>query len=176
MSKTASAALAALILMGAVPAAARDLAFTARLSGDHAPTLTGSKATGQARIVVHEEAQTVDVALDVTGLSVDDLSKGLRAAPMGPIHLHLYGGTDHSPAADAVLVFPLPYGDSYAPAGEGFRVRSNAVPYARGASIVNTKATFADFVAALKSGKVVLNIHTNRFAEGEIAGDVMPES
>jgi len=122
-----SAALAALAVLAATPAAARDLAFTAKLSGTKAPTLTGSKATGAAHIVAHEESQTVDIAMDVDGLTVDDLWANLRPRPMGPIHLHLYGGTDHSPAADAVLVFPVPYGEVYAPTTKGFRVRMSGM-------------------------------------------------
>ena len=169
-----SAALGALAVLAATPVAARDLAFTARLSGTKAPTLTGSKASGAARIVAHEESQTVDIAMDVDGLTVDDLWANLRPRPMGPIHLHLYGGTDHSPAADAVLVFPVPYGETYAPTAKGFRVRMSGMPYAKGAAIVATKASFAEFVAALQTGKVVLNVHTNRFNDGEISGDVVP--
>lgn len=161
-------------IASAAPAFAHDLAFTAALRGDKTPTVTGSKATGSARIVVHSEAQTVDIAMDVAGLTVDDLSRNLRPTPMGPIHLHIYGGTDHSPQADAALVFPVPYGPAYAPSAAGFAVRMTAMPYAQGAALVNTQASFADFVSALQTGKVVLNIHTNRFGDGEISGDVAP--
>ena len=175
MTVRIAALLAGLALAaGAAPAFAHDLAFAATLRGDKAPTITGSKATGTARIVVHTHTQTVDIAMDVSGLGVDDLSRGLRPSPMGPIHLHLYGGTDHSPQANAALVFPLPYGTTYAPSATGFAVRMTAMPYAKGAALVNTQTSFADFVAALQSGKVVLNIHTNRFGDGEISGDVAP--
>jgi CHRD domain-containing protein len=171
------AGVAALALLAAaLPAEAKDLAFTAALSGLKAPTLTGSKATGQARIVVDTDTQAVDLALDVSGLTTDDLAAGLRRSPMGPIHLHLYGSTDHSPGADAALVFPVPYGPAYAATDNGFRVELKRLPFAQGVALVNSSASFADFVGALQSGKVVLNIHTNRFAEGEISGDVVPAS
>lgn len=175
MTARFAALLAGLALIAAAaPAFAHDLAFAATLRGDKAPTITGSKATGRARIVVHTHTQTVDIALDVAGLGVEDLSRGLRASPMGPIHLHIYGGTDHSPAADAALVFPVPYGPAYVTSATGFAVRMTGLDYAKGAALVNTQTGFKDFVAALSTGKVVLNVHTNRFGDGEISGDVTP--
>jgi len=175
MTPRIAALLAGLALaLSAAPAWAHDLAFAATLRGDKAPTLTGSKATGTARIVVHTHTQTVDIAMDVAGLTVDDLSRNLRPSPMGPIHLHIYGGTDHSPAADAALVFPVPFGPAYAPSPGGFAVRMTGMDYAKGAALVNTQTGFKDFVAALSTGKVVLNVHTNRFGDGEISGDVTP--
>jgi hypothetical protein len=39
---------------------------------------------------------------------------------------------------------------------------------------VNIQASFEDFVGSLESGRIVLNVHTNRFADGEISGDVVP--
>ena len=47
-------------------------------------------------------------------------------------------------------------------------------PFARGASLVRTDQSFAQFVGELQSGRVVLNIHTNRFKDGEISGEVTP--
>lgn len=162
------------LALAAGPALAKDLTFTAALRGDRAPTITGSKATGKAVIHVDTDKQTVDVKLTVNGLSVDQLSNGLRGAPMGPIHLHIYGTHVHSADADAALVFPLPYGPSYSPTADGFKVETGAVDYVKGASLVNTKATFADFLAAMQGQLIVLNVHTNRFGDGEISGDVVP--
>jgi hypothetical protein len=167
---------AAALLLAASPAAARELAFTAQLSGQTASTSTGSKATGQARILVDTEAKTVDVSLDVAGLKPDELRTTLVAKPIGPIHMHLYASRDHGPSAGASLVLPLPYGPSYSATADGFQVRAKAMDYAHGASLVNGTASFDEFVAALQSGQVVLNIHTNRFPEGEISGDVTPAS
>ena len=161
-------------LLLAAPAAGKELKFTAALSGDREPTVTGSKASAQAVILVDTEKQTVDLRLYVSGLTVESLSNGLRAAPMGPIHLHIYGGHDHNHAADAALVFPAPYGPSYSPGEDSFKVETGEVPYAKGAALVNSKATFDDFVNSMRDGRVVLNIHTNRFGDGEISGDVVP--
>jgi len=174
MTLRSAAALAVLALLAAAPASARTLTFTAALSGDKAPTVTGSKATGQALIQVDTEMQTVGVNLDVKGLTVEKLSRGLRGAPMGPIHLHIYGGHSHGANDDAALVFPLPYGPTYSPTPEGFKVSAPAVPYATGARLVNTKATFDEFVASLQTGRIVMNIHTNVQPDGEISGDVVP--
>ena len=170
----AAAAVAVLALLAAAPASAKTLKFTAALSGDKMPTMTGSKASGQAVILVDTDAQTVGVSLDVKGLTVEKLSSGLRGTPMGPIHLHIYGGHSHGANDDAALVFPLPYGPTYAPTPEGFKVGAPGVPYATGAKLVNTKATFDEFVASLQTGRIVMNIHTNVQPDGEISGDVVP--
>lgn len=167
-------ALTALTFLATTPAAAKDLAFTAALRGDMAPTITGSKATGQARIHVDTDARTVDLTLDVDGMTVDQLWAGLLKAPMGPIHLHVYGTHQHGVADSAQLMFPAPYGPGYAATPAGFRVEVKRMPYADGARLVNSQASFDDFVGALQTGRIVVNIHTNRFTDGEISGDVVP--
>ena len=168
------AILAAAAVLCATPALCKELAFRATLRGDTASTTTGSKASGAARIVVDTEAKTVDVSLNVVGLKPEDLRASLVKAPLGPIHLHLYGSTDHGPNSSASLVLPVPYGPAYSPTASGFQVRMKAYPYATGAAVVNASASFDEFVADLQSGKVVLNVHTNRFPDGEISGDVTP--
>jgi len=167
-------ALALGLTLGAGPAAAKALTFKASLSGDKAPTLTGSKATGRATIVLDTDRQVVSVSLDVRGLSVDQLSASLRKAPMGPIHLHIYAGHSHGAADDAELLFPLPYGAAYAPTADGFSVRVKDQPFAPAAQLVKSRATFDEFLAALQAGRIVLNIHTIAQPDGEISGDVTP--
>src|SRR5262249_14504299 len=157
-------------------AQAKALVFTAALGGHAQPTNTGSDATGKARIVVDTDARTVDVDLDVTGITLDELWRPLAASPMGPIHLHLYGSHDHSDPNSASLLFPLPMGPSYAATAKGFHVATHAAPYAAGAAIVKTDASFEAFVAAMQSGRVVLNIHTDTEHDGEISGEVVPAS
>lgn len=169
------AALAAgLALAFAMPAAAKELKFKADLHGATASTTTGSKATGQAMIVVNTDTETVDVALTVEGLKIDDLWTNLLHSPMGAIHLHVYGSHDHGGGADSALMFPLPYGPNYRATPEGFKVEMKAEPYAVGAKLVNSKASFDEFVAALSGGRIVVNIHTNAKNDGEISGDVAP--
>lgn len=167
----ASAAIAALAVGSAE---AKDLKFKAALSGQTASTMTGSKATGQAAIRIDTDKQEVSVSLDVKGLTVDELSNGLRKAPMGPIHLHVYGGHNHGANDDAELLFPLPYGATYSATPDGFKVTVKDAPFGPAAQLVKSKSTFDDFVAALQAGRIVLNVHTNAHSDGEISGDVVP--
>jgi hypothetical protein len=168
-----AAVIGAVAVLGG-PAAAKDLAFKANLSGATASTTTGSKATGEAKIRVNTDAQTVDVALNVEGLKIEDLWTNLLHSPMGAIHLHVYGSHDHGGAQDSALMFPLPYGPNYVATPKGFKVEMKAEPYAEGAKLVNSKASFDEFVAALSGGRIVVNIHTNSKTDGEISGDVVP--
>ncbi|MGA0601643.1 CHRD domain-containing protein [Caulobacter sp. KR2-114] len=168
------AALAAALTCLAGPAAARQLAFTATLDGQHAPTDTGSDATGQARIVVDTDTRTVDLTLDVQGIAIDELWSRLAASPMGPIHLHRYGSHDRSEAASVALVLPVPMGPAYSPTPHGFHVAMQAYPYAAGAALLKSGVSFDDFLASMQGGQVVLNIHTNAEHDGEISGEVVP--
>lgn len=171
----AAIALGLLALIAGGPAAAQDLMFKATLRGDQAPTVTGSKATGLAKIRVDVAAQTVDLSLDVAGLTTDDLWNQLKTAPIGPIHLHLYGTHNHAdPNAQVTLVFPAPYGAAYSATPAGFKVVMVRFPYAQAAAILKSNVPFNDFVSSLESGAVVVNIHTNAQPDGEISGDVVP--
>lgn len=167
-------ALAVLTILAATPVAAKELAFTAALSGASTSTMTGSKATGQAKILVNTDAQTVDVALNVEGLKIEDLWTNLLHSPMGAIHLHVYGSHDHGGGVESALMFPLPYGPNYVATAKGFKVDMKAEPYAVGAKLVNSKASFDEFVSSLSTGRIVVNIHTNTKNDGEISGDVVP--
>jgi len=160
--------------LAAQPAAAKDLRFAAALSGNTMSTMTGSKATGRAKISVNTDTQTVNVSLDVEGLKTEELWTSLARSPMGAIHLHIYGGHDHSAAADSALLFPLPMGPTYSATAKGFHVEVKDAPYAAAAKTVNSKATFDEFVASLQAGRIVMNIHTNKNNDGEISGDVVP--
>ncbi len=63
-------------------------------------------------------------------------------------------------------------GPSYAETKDGFTVTVKDYPYATGAKIVETSLSFDQFLGALKPGIVVLNIHTDKFNQGEISGKV----
>ncbi|MFM9862953.1 MAG: CHRD domain-containing protein [Micropepsaceae bacterium] len=149
------------------PAMSAGVVFTASLRGDKDPTNTGSKATGEAKIVVDTTTQTVDVDLKVVGIKVTDFWAQVHHAPVGPIHLHHYAAN-----GDVTLVMPFPAGPSYQPADGGFTVTVRDYPFAKGATIVKTPLTFEQFMGALKAGIVVLNIHTAKFNDGEISGTV----
>jgi hypothetical protein len=165
MVRVALLAFAALAF--ALPASSAEVAFTATLRGDRDPTNTGSKAAGDARIVVDTATQTVDVELKVTGIKFADFFDQVHHAPVGPIHMHHYGAK-----GEVTLVMPFPMGPAYAETQDGFTVTVRDYPYATGAKIVETPLTFEQFLAALKAGIVALNIHTNKFNQGEISGTV----
>lgn len=161
-------------LLGPVPAAARILNYSAELSGANASTDTGSTATGSARIRVDTDQKTISLDLDVKGLRIDELWDNLVRAPAGPIHFHRYASHDHSDANSSVLVLPVPFGDSYSATETGFSVRTLNYEYAAGAAILGSKASFEDFLEAMNTKAVVLNIHTDAFEAGEISGPIHP--
>ena len=63
-------------------------------------------------------------------------------------------------------------GANYAASSDGFTLTVKSYPYADGAKIIASDITFDGFVKALQSGGIVLNIHTQKFADGEISGKV----
>jgi hypothetical protein len=162
---TAAAVGAALI--AASPAAARMLVFHATLGGHAQPTDTGSDASGTAKIRVDTVTQRVSVDLSVKGLTTDALADALVARPIGPIHFHEYKAD-----GNVALVLPVPFGVAYRSTREGFRVTMHDYDYAAGARLVGTDTSFDGFVAAMRGGKVVLNVHTDKFSNGEISGTV----
>jgi CHRD domain len=150
-------------------AAGAELPFTAALRGNAEPTKTGSKARGDATITVDTSAQTIDVALTVTGISFDDLFDQVVNSPAGSIHMHHYASN-----GDVTLVVPFPMGPTYKETATGFVLSVTDYPYATGAKVLESTITFDQFVASLNSGGVVLNIHTDKFPAGEIGGYVRP--
>lgn len=161
---TAMAALAA-----ASPAAAKTESFRVTLDGTAVPTTTGSPAHGKAVIKVDTKTKRVSVDLDVQGIPLDQLNKALVAKPIGPVHFHQYRSAD-----DVEAVLPVPYGASYRATKDGFHVSMRDYSYAEGAKLLNDQDTFEEFVDALNAGKIVVNVHTEKFPDGEISGKVMP--
>lgn len=151
----------------ASPAFGNEVVFTAALRGDKDPTNTGSTATGEAKITVDVSAETVDVDLKVTGIRFADFFDKIHHAPVGPIHLHHYAAN-----GEVTLIMPFPMGSTYAETKDGFSMTVRDYPYATGAKIVATPLSFDQFLVALMSGAVVMNIHTDKFSDGEISGAV----
>lgn len=147
------------------PAAAEPLRFTGALNGNQPPTITGSMATGNAVVAIDIEAQTIDVTLDVTGISLDALYDHVIHAGVGPVHLHLYAAN-----GDISLLVPFPYGAAYTDEPSGFRLALENFPYAENAARVGSTLTFEEFVATLGAEFVYLNVHTDAFNDGEISG------
>jgi hypothetical protein len=165
-----AAALAVAMGVAAAPAEAKILMFHAALDGQNQYAKTGSEATGRAKIRVDTDRKLVSVDLDVNGISAPQLWAKLVEKPIGPIHFHLY-----HPDGSAVLVLPLPYGPNYHTLPHGLHVKMVDYDYATGAKLLNSDLAFDDFVAAMKSGTVILNVHTDRFNPGEIAGKVIED-
>ena len=158
--------LAAAAGIAAAPARAQILTFEAKLDGKYGAA-TGSAATGKASVRVDTATRRLSVDLTLDGITTDALWDKLVKAPIGPIHFHKYA----TPAGgDSVLVLPLPYGAHYKATKRGLRVTVRDYDYAEGGKLVNSRLAFEDFVAAMRSGLVVLNVHTDKFNPGEVSG------
>jgi hypothetical protein len=70
------------------------------------------------------------------------------------------------------LVLPLPYGADYRGTKHGLRVTMKGYDYDAGAKLLKSDLTFDAFVAAMRGGLVILNVHTDAFNPGEISGRV----
>jgi hypothetical protein len=162
--------IAATAFLALVPAAhAERLEFGASLNGNQAPTITGSTATGSARVIVDTSAQTVDVEMDITGIDIDALYDHVIHMGVGPVHLHLYAAN-----GDISLLLTFPYGATYTETANGFRLQASSVAYAENAARVGSTLTFEQFVATLGSDFVYLNVHTDAVPDGEISGRLAP--
>lgn len=158
------AALSACATTQANVASTSKLQFAAALSGSQYPTSTGSLATGTAEFEIDRSMQQIDVRITVKGLNLAQLSKQLSSAPIGPMHLHRYQGDNVS------LIMPFPMSAVYADTPDGFTVTMRRSAFAKSAEILNSGISFDQFLAALRDDPVYLNIHTERFGEGEISG------
>lgn len=156
-------------VVSAAPAQAEILTFHVALDGRYGSAPTGSAATGNAQIRVDSERRTISLDLTVDGITPDALWDKLVAAPIGPVHLHRYATVA---GGDSVLVVPFPFGPDYQAAGNGMRVTAKDYDYAAGAALLRSGLSFEDFVAAMRGGLIVLNIHTDAFNPGEISGRV----
>jgi hypothetical protein len=171
MSVRAVCVLAFIVAAVATPqaAGAEVLKFHAMLDGKYGSEPTGSPATGHANVRVDTVTHRVSVDLHVAGITVDQLWAKLVARPIGPIHFHNYTG------GGSALALPLPYGAAYHPKRDGIHVVMKDFDYAADAALVNSKLDFDAFVAGMKSGVIILNVHTNKFNPGEISGLVVPD-
>jgi hypothetical protein len=150
--------------------------FSAVLRGDAPPADTGSKATGKARVAVDVGAQTVDLDIFVSGITLAQLWDKLKARPIGPVHIHHYGSMAHMNDPSVSLVLPVPFGPNYWATADGFAVSMKAFPYATGAALLGSQVSFPDFVAQMRAGLLALNVHTNAFQDGEINGPIVAQS
>jgi len=155
-----------------LPAYAKTLKFHAVLDGNYGSDPTHSPATGKATIRVDTVTRRVSVELDVTGITTDQLWDKLVAAPIGPIHFHKYAT---AAGGDSELALPLPFGLGYRPTPSGMHVTMKGYDYVAGAALLKSTLSFDDFVAGMKGGLIVLNVHTDKYNPGEISGLVVPD-
>jgi hypothetical protein len=156
--------------LGAAPAQAEILTFRAKLDGKYGAEPTGSAATGTARIKVDTERRLVSVDMNVEGITIEALWDTLVAAPIGPIHFHKYAT---AAGGDSVLALPLPYNKDYRATSRGIKVKMRDYDYVAGAKVVGSTLSFDDFLAGMKSGLIILNVHTDAHNPGEISGLVV---
>jgi hypothetical protein len=163
------AAAAAFFALAATPAAAAQLNYTATLNGVTEPTNTGSAATGTATVSVDTDLRTVTVRMTIHGITQHQLWDHVIHSGMGPVHLHLYAAN-----GEISLLVPFPYGAAYQATPDGFTLTVVNYPYAEGAEVLRSAVGFDAFVENLGSDFVYLNIHTDRFQDGEISGRLVP--
>ncbi len=163
------------LALTAAPALAQTTDYRATLDGNSTVNRSGSAATATAVVSVDRAAQTVAITMTVTGMPVDALWDRLVAAPVGPVHLHRYAGSDLSDPNSSTLAFPVPFGAAFQSTTTGFTVTTGAVPYAQGAATLGLTTSFEDFVSAMDAGVIVLNIHTDAHNGGEISGQMIAD-
>lgn len=148
--------------------AVADLSFDATLTGDRFPAETGSSATGAATLTIHPD-ETVDLALSVKGVTIDDLSDPLVASAFGPAHLHLY-----KPDGEIEFLMVFPFGGAFSKTAAGFDVIYKRLSFSQSAEKFNPDMTIEDLIAGLRTGYAYLNVHTDKHPDVEISG-VMEE-
>ncbi len=168
LTKTMTAVGAALA-MTAIPASAEILNYTSSLDGlQEVPSVT-TDAAGTATLSVDTETETLDFSLTVIGLTLEQLSDGLVAAPVGPIHFH-----DAPRGANGPIVIPFPFATGYAATADGFTLTVSNYAYADAIALSGATDSFAEFVAGLNAESYYINVHSDTNGGGEIRGQLVP--
>lgn len=165
--KLAGFAVSVVLVFAALPAHAAVLEFEAALTGDQEVPPAATDAFGNASIFVDTDAETIDLALSVNGISLDDLFDTLVAAPIGPAHFH------NAPAGvNGPIVVPFAFGATYADTADGFDLNVSDLSYADAVMLSGSTLTFDEFVAGMLAGTFYVNVHTDLFNGGEIRGQI----
>jgi CHRD domain len=145
--------------------AAPNICLAVKLDGKNEYSPTGSAATGRAFVAIDVAMQKVTLSAMIDGIELPDLADSLVSSPIGPVHIHQY-------ASDAVsaLALTFPYGTQYQGRQGGFDLIAEGTDFAERRKLADPAMTFDAFVAAAKAGKLVLNVHTDKFGAGEISG------
>lgn len=159
-----------LLAVGAMPAAAAPIVYTAALSGAAEEPANGSPGTGFARVTIDSTANWMRVEVTFA-----DLTSGVTAS-----HIHVINGPGDAntadtlgPVATATPSFPgFPSGVTFGSYDQTFDMtlassyRAGFVTAAGGTTALAQQALFDGIV----SGRAYLNIHTTEFPGGEIRG------
>lgn len=159
-------AAAALAMVVALPAAARTETFRGTLGGTKPPAMTHSPASGRAEVKVDLDKHRVSLDLEVTGITLAQLASTLKDQPAGPVQFHQV----HGPG-DVEIAMGVPFGASYRPTKDGFRVVLRDYDYDAGRKAVGGFLSIEEFATALRAGNVFLDVRTEKFPGGEISGE-----
>ena len=162
-----AAAVIAPLAMALAPAQAEVLTFAGPLDGAQEVAPGDDDATGFGTVVIDTVAETVSFDLTVAGLSLADLNTGLSNGPLGPVHLHNAPAGQNGP-----IIVPFPFGATYTETADGFNLSVSNVSFADAVGISGATLSFTDFVSALLSDNIYINVHSNEFPAGAIRGQL----
>ncbi|QXQ06187.1 CHRD domain-containing protein [Sphingosinicellaceae bacterium] len=156
----AAVAAAAVLLMGALPAAAVTN-FNATLSGANETVPTGSTGVGTGLFTLSDDRNSLEVAVTFNGLT----------APAVAGHLHCCA----APGSNAAVAIPFTFASATSGSiNQTFDLTSAAI-YTPGfvtASGGTAALAQSAFLAGLDGGLVYANVHTSTFPGGEIRGQL----
>lgn len=157
---------AALAMVAALPAAARTETFRGTLGGTKPPAMTHSPASGRAEVKVDLDRHRVSLDLEVTGITLAQLTAALKDQPAGPVQFRQV----HGPG-DTDIALGVPFGTAYRATKDGFRVSLRDYDYDAGRKAVSADLSVEDFATAMRAGRIFLDVCTERFPNGEISGE-----
>lgn len=161
--------LVLLIVLLAAPVQAVQI-FSANLDGAQEVPPSGSSATGNATLVLSDDDQSLSYVITIVGLDFasqtpdtgDDVTRmHIHNAPAGANGPIVFGFIDPSDDTDDfVLSF----------------VASTLTATITGVwDTTDAGQPLADFLDALRSGQLYINVHTERAPGGEVRGQIVPE-
>jgi hypothetical protein len=148
----AAFAVAAMLPAG-VAGAASTQKFDATLKGSSETPKSSSKATGSAEFTIAKNRKSIHYELN---------AKGLTGKPQAA-HIHL---GKPGQAGGVLLSIAL---KPFSPPIEGKLTSEQFTP-------VGKVKTFAQAIRAVRNGDTYVNIHTKKFGDGEIRGQIRPHS
>lgn len=174
-----ASALAGLCTVAGSVAHAHEVAFDAHLDEDQVVSPTGSAATGHLHLSTDEHSGLFDVhEFDVEGIFVGDLSNA-HGPNNTAFHVHLGDpGTNGPILIDLHWYVNAGFG-TITPTATGFHVVMTGLLTAVQGLYDMTAATGLtpdDVFAEMEEGHTYVQVHTTAFPEGEIRGQLIPDT